>query len=287
MRFVDGYLDASTSGQDAITNRTFRSFGYEWTTFDRIQAEDERFWQEYFSDVPLDELQDRVGLDAGCGKGRYSRFSARHLKALVALDGSDAVVPAARNLSDLTNVLVIKGDLRSCPFSDQSFGFISCLGVLHHLSDPEEGFLSLARLLAPGGMLLLYLYSRPSQKGLRWLGLCASSGLRRITLHMPPPALRLLAAPVAAALYGGVAVADAVGKLRKQPMSGMPLLAYRNRPLRSLWLDSFDRLSAPSEARFVWSDVAPWFTRAGLTVQAVSETTGLTILARRPSTGSP
>ena len=36
-------------------------------------------------------LDGLVGLDAGCGKGRYTRFLAEHLGALAALDGSSAV----------------------------------------------------------------------------------------------------------------------------------------------------------------------------------------------------
>jgi len=36
----------------------------------------------------------------------------------------------------------------------ESFGFISSLGVLHHLPDPEAGFRSLVELLAPDGLFL-------------------------------------------------------------------------------------------------------------------------------------
>ena len=46
----------------------------------------------------------KVGLDAGCGKGRYTRFLAQHLDAEVALDGSSAAEAAARNLADIADV---------------------------------------------------------------------------------------------------------------------------------------------------------------------------------------
>ena len=39
-------------------------------------------------------------MDAGCGKGRYTRFLAPHLDALVALHGSSAVEAAVRNLGE-------------------------------------------------------------------------------------------------------------------------------------------------------------------------------------------
>ncbi len=58
--------------------------------------------------------------------------------------------------------------------------------------------------------------------------------------------------------------------------------AYRGKPLRSLTLDTFDRLSAPVEHRYVWADLAPWFSQAGLVVDAVRDETGWFILAHRP-----
>jgi len=58
--------------------------------------------------------------------------------------------------------------------------------------------------------------------------------------------------------------------------------AYRGKPLRSLVLDTFDRLSAPVEHRYVWSELAPWFEGAGLTVDAARDETGWFVLAHRP-----
>ncbi len=60
------------------------------------------------------------------------------------------------------------------------------------------------------------------------------------------------------------------------------MAVYWHQPLRSLWLDTFDRLSAPIETRCVWDEVRPWFDDAGLRVESVSERGGLTIVARKP-----
>src|SRR5205085_3102082 len=110
------------------------------------------YWRWYLRDVPLEDLRGRMGLDAGCGKGRYTLYSAHYLEELVALDGSGAVEAAARNLASCGNVTVVKSDLRDPPFAEGSFGFVSCLGVLHHLPDPRAGLGVLARLLEPNGL---------------------------------------------------------------------------------------------------------------------------------------
>lgn len=280
----DGYIDAFSNATDADTRRTLDSFGYEWTTFDTINPEDGQFWSNYFADVPVDDLRNKVGLDAGCGKGRYAYFTAPYLKTLVALDGSEAVRSAVRNLRSFSNVTVLRADVRDTPLADESFDFIYCLGVLHHLSEPREGFRELLRLLAPGGSFLLYVYSRPQTAGIRAAGLAAAGALRKATVGMRPRILRGLSAIIAVGLYVGFVVPGRLGdRVRSKKLSGLPLGTYRGRPIRSLWLDTFDRLSAPLEKRYVWEEIAPWFAEAGLQVMNRRENAGLFVLARKPA----
>lgn len=284
MVFSEGYLDGSLDPRDANEAKTLRSFGYEWTVFGAIQPEDREFWGRYFADIDLDDIRDRVAIDVGCGKARYTRLTARHVKAMIALDGSDAVKPAAKNLQDLPNTLVVKATIDSMPVAASSFGLVSCLGVLHHLADPRSGFERVVELLEPGGVLLLYLYSRPMKRCLRSGGLAAAHLFRRWTIRMPHRALRALSAPISLLLYCSFVMPGRYGEQRGvRRLRSLPLAFYRGKPLRSLWLDTFDRLSAPIEHRYVWRELEPWFTSAGLTVQSVREESGLFIVARRPA----
>jgi SAM-dependent methyltransferase len=227
-----------------------------------------------------------VALDAGCGKGRYSHFLAPHVRALAALDGSDAVEAAVGNLSGHENVAVVRADLFDAPFAAESFGLVVCFGVLHHLAQPRAGLAKLASLLQPGGLLCVYLYSRPSRRGVRWAALSAARVVRRLVAPLPLPVVRVLSAPIAGALYAMVVWPGDMGDRRKSRLlSGLPLASYRGKPVRSLWLDTFDRLSAPIEHRFVWAEIAPWFEELGLAVESVRDQYGLFILARRAPAG--
>ena len=111
----------------------------------------------------------------------------------------------------LSNVVVIKADLRTLPFFPEAFDFISCLGVAHHLRDPEAGFAALVRLLRPGGHFLLYVYSKDSTWTMRSVGLAAAALLRRLTVRLPHGVLRALSAPLALFLYVGVVVPGSLG----------------------------------------------------------------------------
>ena len=75
---------------------------------------------------------------------------------------------------------------------------------------------------------------------------------------MPHRTLRALSMPVAAALYVGVVRAGAWGeRTGVGPLARLPMAGYRGKPFRSLFLDTFDRLSAPVEHRYVWEELAP------------------------------
>lgn len=280
-----GYLDFSDDTRaDRTTTRTLSSFGYEWTTFDDVREEDESFAAIYFKDVDLANFTGSVGLDAGCGKGRYTRVLARNFKLVVALDGSDAVEAAVENLKPFDNVCLVRADLRLPLFAAESFDFVMSLGVLHHLDEPREGFMHLVDYLAPRGQLLVYLYSRPEIRNIRSVALAIASVIRRLTVHMPHSVLRVLTAPIAALLYVGMVLPGRWGErfpglnaLRRLPMS-----TYRSKPFRSLVLDTFDRLSAPVEHRYTWSELEPWFADAGLVVDAARDETGWFVLAHRP-----
>jgi len=280
---TDGVLDFSSAATPAgSTERTFASFGYEWNQFDDVRGEDESFAEVYFRDVDLEGLKGKVGLDAGCGKGRYTRFLARHLAAEVALDGSSAAEAAARNLADIEGATVIRSDLRDAPFAPGSFDFVSSLGVLHHLDDPFAGFRRLVELLAPGGQILVYLYSRPEGRNLRSLAIGAATAVRTVTTRMSHPLLKALSAPIAAVLWWAFVVPGAWGEERGiSSLASLPMPAYRNKPFRSLVLDTFDRLSAPVEHRYVWGDLEPWFDATGLVVDAARDETGWFVLAHR------
>ena len=190
---------------------------------------------------------------------------------------------AARNLAGMPSVLVVKSDLRSAPFAPESFDFIASLGVLHHLDEPREGFDRLLTYLAPGGRILLYLYSRPPTPGLRAMALSLASALRTVTVRLPHRLLKVLSEPIAACLYGGIVLPGAYGDRRGvAALSGLPMDAYRGKPFRSLVLDTFDRLSAPVEHRYVWKELAPWFSDTGLVVDAARDETGWFVLAHKP-----
>jgi SAM-dependent methyltransferase len=97
-------------------------------------------------------------LDAACGNGRYSRFLLRHADpdaALTAFDLSAAMLRRARARLKSARVSYAVADLTRLPYADACFDAVVCGWVLEHLPEPGPGLRELARVLRPGGRLLL------------------------------------------------------------------------------------------------------------------------------------
>jgi SAM-dependent methyltransferase len=97
-------------------------------------------------------------LDAGCGNGRYARFLLRQADPdarLTACDFSQQMLRRARSRVASGRVSFTAADLTRLPYADASFDAVTCGWVLEHLPDPRPGLTELARVLRPGGKLLL------------------------------------------------------------------------------------------------------------------------------------
>ena len=97
-------------------------------------------------------------LDAACGNGRYSKFLLRHADPdakLTAFDLSPRMLHRARARLRDDRVTHVVADLTRLPSADGAFDAVVCGWVLEHLPDPTPGLGELARVLQPGGKLLL------------------------------------------------------------------------------------------------------------------------------------
>jgi SAM-dependent methyltransferase len=97
-------------------------------------------------------------LDAACGNGRYSKFLLRQADpdaVLTAFDLSPAMLRRARAHLKSDRFSFAVADLTRLPYANDSFDAVVCGWVLEHLPDPRSGLSELARLLRPGGKLLL------------------------------------------------------------------------------------------------------------------------------------
>jgi 2-polyprenyl-3-methyl-5-hydroxy-6-metoxy-1,4-benzoquinol methylase len=99
-------------------------------------------------------------LDAGCGDGRFLVGIARlpnRPSRLVGCDISERILRTAAAAVEREGVAAefVRSNLERLPFADESFDRVLCVQVVEHLLDPVSGVGELARVLRPGGTLVL------------------------------------------------------------------------------------------------------------------------------------
>ena len=97
-------------------------------------------------------------LDIGTGTGRILELLAPHCDQSVGLDVDHGMLQLARAAlgeAQLSRAAVRHGDLHRSPFEAGSFDVAVMHHVLHLLDSPEEAIVDAARLLRPGGRLLV------------------------------------------------------------------------------------------------------------------------------------
>ena len=94
--------------------------------------------------------------DLGCGTGQLSETIAPHVKRVVAVDSSGDMLDAARTrLAELSNVDVRQGELEALPLEAGELDAAMMSLVLHYSADPALALAEVARVLRPGGRLLI------------------------------------------------------------------------------------------------------------------------------------
>ena len=176
--------------------------------FERAAAEWDRLRQDLYGRashllaVPALLDPDWIVGDLGCGTGELTGTLAPFVARVIAVDRSGDMLEAAqRRLRDVPNVQVRKGELESLPIDADTLDAATLVLVLHHLPDPSAAIREAARVLKPGGRLLItdmLPHDREEyrqQMGHVWLGfaeeqirrVCTGAGFKDVRIVPLPP----------------------------------------------------------------------------------------------------
>ena len=140
-------------------------------------------------------------VDIACGEGYLSVEAARWAKRVVGIDRSAEVLDRARALAKrrgVSNITWKKGEIDKLPLDDASADIALLSQALHHAADPGAAAAEAARVLRPGGRVLVLDLREHDQTwvrdrvGDRWLGFkeddlnrfLSGAGLTNVTVRV-------------------------------------------------------------------------------------------------------
>jgi demethylmenaquinone methyltransferase / 2-methoxy-6-polyprenyl-1,4-benzoquinol methylase len=129
-------------------------------------------------------------LDVACGTGDLTQAFARTPAGrVVGLDFTPAMLEVARTKlprlgPNSGKVTYLEGDAMALPLPDASFDVVSIAFGIRNVSDPVKALREFARVLKPGGRLVILEFGQPTNRLMRWFnGLyCAKIMPRTATL---------------------------------------------------------------------------------------------------------
>jgi SAM-dependent methyltransferase len=105
----------------------------------------------------LGAVAGRTVLDAGCGDGMGAIALARRGAQATGLDPDPAMLAAARAQAEAAGVRLplVRGRVEALPFRDASFDLVLAVTVLCFVRDQGRAWAEMARVLRPGGLLVI------------------------------------------------------------------------------------------------------------------------------------
>jgi ubiquinone/menaquinone biosynthesis C-methylase UbiE/DNA-binding transcriptional ArsR family regulator len=148
--------------------RYFAAHAREWDAIRSLhvpEAQVEEAIREAVGDRPV-----RCVLDLGAGTGRMLQLFAPMADRAIGVDLSSAMLAVARGRLEETqwrNVTLRQGDIYALPVERNSCDLVILHQVLHYLDDPARALREAARVLAPGGRLLVVDFAPHNEEILR------------------------------------------------------------------------------------------------------------------------
>jgi len=253
-----------------IESNTVAGFGDEWQRFTQAKldtAEKNLIFNGYFNIFPWGLLPDDggVGVDVGCGSGRWATVVASQVAFLHCVDASSAALDVAEsNLSAFSNVKTHCASVDELPFRDGSLDFAYSLGVLHHVPDPSGAIRSIAKKLKSGAPFLVYLYYAFDSRPFWYRWLWKATELGRYCISRLPGSLRYFTSQVIAfCIYWPLARMAKVLENAGHLPASWPLSFYRDKSFYVIRTDALDRFGTRLEKRFTKGEIEAMLRSAG------------------------
>jgi SAM-dependent methyltransferase len=138
-----------------IASESFRRQGADWDEMRALNLP-----AAAVEHALLDAVGPRPGrlLDIGAGTGRLLELLAPRVDSALGIDASRAMLALARSRlakQELAHCAVRQADMYRLPLSDAGFDTVVMQMVLHYAEDPAAALAEAARMLRPGGRLIV------------------------------------------------------------------------------------------------------------------------------------
>ncbi len=243
---------------DSADLGTAHGFAESWNRIGFVYTREQTFG--FLAPLTPDDFRGRQVLELGFGNGSLLYHVAHCVpKKLVAIDLGNTIEQTQRNLQGVpVRPELHRGDLTTADLG--RFDVVYCVGVIHHLQKPEEGFAAVLRHTKSGGRFHCWVYAREGNALIRM----TVDPLRRIASRLPWWITKyVIAVPLVIPYFFYAKVLRALGlDSASSPLRSLPLFEYTrwiaSAPFSFFRHVAFDQLVARSTRYIDRATVEQW-----------------------------
>jgi ubiquinone/menaquinone biosynthesis C-methylase UbiE len=253
-----------------IDEKVVKGFGEEWDSFNQSSLDEKEakdLFNRYFNIFPSDFLKDnKIGIDIGCGSGRWAKHIAPLVKELYCVDASNQALNIAKNnLNSFDNCVFIHAPTDNLNSLDKKFDFGYSIGVLHHIPDTEKALNDCISILKKGAPFLVYLYFAFDNKPIWYRVLWKiSDPIRFLISRSSFPIRKLISTLIALFIYLPFSKLALIFDKLGIPSKNIPLSSYKKTSFYTMRTDALDRFGTRLEQRFTKQEIHSLMIDAGL-----------------------
>jgi SAM-dependent methyltransferase len=251
-----------SSNDDKLKSKTAQSFGFEWLKYPKILNQFEKDWERYFHPfITRKDIKGSVVADFGCGMAKHGYFIGKYAsKKYIGLDLSEATEAAYRNTKKF-KPLIVQADIYHIPLKGEKIDICYSIGVLHHLPNPENGFISIIKNMRKGSKIFMWVYGQRGNSRALYL----YNPIRFVTTRMNRKFLYNLCHIPAIAVHSLNSVSKGLSKIGlKKSARLIPFSYYTDFPYTFKVSDTFDTLGTPTQIYYKMSEIDSWFKHSKL-----------------------
>ncbi|MFA6955310.1 MAG: class I SAM-dependent methyltransferase [Thermoanaerobaculia bacterium] len=251
---------------DSVDRKTADAFAASWNDLPAGSVYTRAQFTDWFDPVTPDDLRGRRVLELGFGNGSLLHHVAGCAPAVltgVELGDTAGVTRANIPASYAGELTLIHGDLTRVDAGLHDV--VYCIGVIHHLDEPVEGFRAVLRHVADGGCFHCWVYAREGNA----LVIALVDPLRRVASRLHWRVTKWgIALPLAFPFFVAAKATAALVNIRPSLRNVLPLADYfcwiAKREFAFFHHVAFDQLVTPT-TRYIGRDtIDAWLGSSGI-----------------------
>jgi SAM-dependent methyltransferase len=141
--------------------KTAEAFATSWNHLPGGSAYTREQFEDWLAPITRKNVESKSVLELGCGNGslliHLVAWNPSQIQG-VDLGRSTSAAEANMRATGFENYAIIRADLTA--FSSDGFDLVYCIGVLHHLENPQKGFDSVIANVKSGGHFHCWVYAK-------------------------------------------------------------------------------------------------------------------------------